>query len=107
MFGQSPGDQFAEPEIRKRIDDSNPWNFLTTDDPPTLMIYGGEMDDMPLPESASTGKLIHHPYFGVKLKERLDELGIANELHFGTDPRGKPQIVDYLKKRFGMKSTIR
>jgi len=102
MFGRSPSDQFDEPEIRKRIEESNPWGFLTKDDPPTLMIYGGGMDEMPLPENTSTGKLIHHPFFGKKLKERLDELEIENGFYHATDPRGKPMIADYLQERFGM-----
>jgi hypothetical protein len=44
--------------------------------------------------------LIHHPYFGKVLKERLDKLGIPNEFHHSFDPR-KPErqqvIFDWLE----------
>jgi len=54
---------------------------------------------MPLPESASTGVLIHHPYFGKTLKEKLDELKIPNDFTHGSDPRresGQQLILKWL-----------
>ncbi len=98
MLGTNTG--FDHPEVRKRIDASNPWMHLSPDDPPTLMVYGGELEPIPLPETVTTGHLIHHPAFGVALKERLDEIGIANELHTGTDPRGTNLVVDWLRAQY-------
>jgi arylformamidase len=49
----------------------SPYNFVSADDPPLLMTYGG---DMTLP-SKDAGHGIHHPLFGVKLKEKSDKVG--------------------------------
>ncbi len=53
----------------------SPYNHVTKDDPPLLMTYGS---DMTLP-SKSAGHGIHHPVYGVKLKEKSD--GVGHECH--------------------------
>ncbi|MBC8116399.1 MAG: alpha/beta hydrolase, partial [Candidatus Saccharimonas sp.] len=47
------------------------YNHVDAKDPPLLMTYG---DDMTLP-SKNAGHGIHHPVYGVKLKEKSDKLG--------------------------------
>ena len=47
------------------------YNHVDAHDPPLLMTYGG---DMTLP-SKDAGHGIHHPVYGVKLKEKSDLLG--------------------------------
>lgn len=49
----------------------SPYNHLTKDDPPLLMTYG---NNMTLP-SRNAGHGIHHPVYGVKMKEKADKLG--------------------------------
>lgn len=49
----------------------SPYNHVDADDPPLYMLYG---DNMTLP-SENAGHGIHHPVYGVKLKEKSDELG--------------------------------
>ena len=49
----------------------SPYNHLTKDDPPLFMSYG---NDMTLP-SKNAGHGIHHPVYGVKMKEKADKLG--------------------------------
>ena len=49
----------------------SPYNHVDAKDPPLLMTYGG---DMTLP-SKDAGHGIHHPVYGVKLKEKSDTLG--------------------------------
>ncbi len=49
----------------------SPYNHVDKNDPPLLMTYG---NDMTLP-SKNAGHGIHHPVYGVKLKEKSDELG--------------------------------
>jgi len=49
----------------------SPYNHLTQDDPPLLMTYG---NNMTLP-SQNAGHGIHHPVYGVKMKEKADKLG--------------------------------
>ena len=40
--------------------------------------------------------------FGRELKKKLDELGVENLFRHGFDPRGTPDIPDYLQSQFGM-----
>ena len=49
----------------------SPYNHLTADDPPLLMTYG---NNMTLP-SEDAGHGIHHPVYGIKVKEKADRLG--------------------------------
>lgn len=49
----------------------SPYNHLDGDDPPLLMTYGGNMT---LP-SENAGHGIHHPVYGVKMKEKADRVG--------------------------------
>jgi len=49
----------------------SPYNHVSADDPPLLMRYG---DDVSLP-SKNAGHGIHHPVYGIRLKEKSDSLG--------------------------------
>lgn len=49
----------------------SPYNHVDAKDPPLLMTYGA---DMTLP-SKDAGHGIHHPVYGVKLKEKSDSVG--------------------------------
>jgi acetyl esterase/lipase len=49
----------------------SPYNHLDGNDPPLLMTYG---NNMKLP-SENAGHGIHHPVYGVKLKEKADQVG--------------------------------
>jgi acetyl esterase/lipase len=49
----------------------SPYNHLDANDPPLLMTYG---NDMTLP-SKNAGHGIHHPIYGVKMKEKADRVG--------------------------------
>lgn len=49
----------------------SPYNHVSKDDPPLLMTYG---NNMTLP-SLNAGHGIHHPVYGVKLKEKSDQVG--------------------------------
>ncbi len=101
MFG-GPVDDTVSPAILALIKESSPWEYVSKDDPPTLLIYSGKLDNLPLPEDASTGLSIHHPYFGKALKEKLDELGVENDFKHGSDPRKNTSEIDFLKNHFSM-----
>lgn len=100
MFGEPVSGEISA-SAWQRIKESSPIEHLTKEDPPTLSIYGGKLEGIPLPETASTGLLIHHPYFGKVLKEKLDSLNIPNDFHHGADPRrgsGQDLIMSWLDK---------
>jgi len=54
----------------------SPYTHLTADDPPLLMTYG---NNMTLP-SEDAGHGIHHPVYGVKMKEKADRAGHETHL---------------------------
>ncbi|MDG2224029.1 MAG: alpha/beta hydrolase [Rubripirellula sp.] len=53
----------------------SPFNHVSKDDPPLLMSYGSNMK---LP-SENAGHGIHHPVYGIKMKEKAD--GVGQECH--------------------------
>ncbi|MGZ0171427.1 MAG: alpha/beta hydrolase [Planctomycetales bacterium] len=55
------------------------YNHVSKDDPPLFMSYGG---DMTLP-SKDAGHGIHHPVYGVKMKEKADGVGMNCHLLIG------------------------
>lgn len=57
----------------------SPINHVTADDPPLFMTYGG---DMTLP-SKNAGHGIHHPVYGLKMKEVADKAGMECHLLIG------------------------
>lgn len=99
MFGAGV-DGIDRPEVLARVQESSAMPHVSSDDPPTLLIYGGELTGIPLPESATTGVLIHHPYFGQQLKSRLDEHGVPAEFHHSLHGPQKrhPLIQEWLTK---------
>lgn len=101
LFGEPVTSPVSE-SMRKKVAEISPWEFVSGDDPPTLLIYTGSSEGTPLPETATTGESIHHAAFGKALKERLDEVGVEAEFREAFDPRGAPDMVDYVKTQFGM-----
>lgn len=61
---------------RPRYVEFSPYNHVSKGDPPLLMTYG---NDMTLP-SKNVGHGIHHPVYGVKMKEKADGLGVECHL---------------------------
>ena len=59
-----------------RYKEFSPYNHMSSDDPPLFMSYG---NDMTLP-SINSGHGIHHPVYGVKMKEKADQLGVECHL---------------------------
>jgi len=57
----------------------SPWNHVSSDDPPLLLSYDA---DTTLP-SKDAGHGIHHPVYGVKMKERCDSVGQECHLFLG------------------------
>ena len=55
------------------------YNHVTSDDPPLLMTYS---NDMTLP-SKNAGHGIHHPVYGVKMKEKCESVGQECHLLIG------------------------
>ncbi|MEM7368079.1 MAG: alpha/beta hydrolase [Bacteroidota bacterium] len=73
----SDGDYRQEAKKISAID------LISADDPPLFMTYG-MAPDAPIPtnEKRAFGWKIHHVIFGIKLKEKMDELGVEADLSY-------------------------
>lgn len=76
-----------------------PITYLTADDPPALLSYSYPND--PVDANSNLGLVVHHPKFGLALKERMDALGIECIVQYRGQPGG-PQLspVDFIRKHF-------
>lgn len=68
------GDELDSPKAHKLYEAAAPIKYLTADDPPVLAFYN-EPRGL-LPSDARPGQGIHHINFGLKLKEKMQALGI-------------------------------
>lgn len=69
-------DELETPKAHRLYDEAAPINYLSEGDPPVFTFYTRSMTPLPLPADADAGLVIHHPQFGVVLKERMQALGI-------------------------------
>jgi hypothetical protein len=64
-----------------------PVTHLSKDDPPAMMTYSYANEPI-RDANADLGLVVHHPLFGIALKERMERLGIECVVHYrdpGTD----------------------
>jgi acetyl esterase/lipase len=88
--------ELEDPAKQKLIADASPISHVTSDDPPTFLVYAFPLGGTPLPENANINLSIHHPEFGVLLKQKLDAAGVENTLQSkddGSDPRAMLHFV--------------
>ena len=81
FFG-SFGAQTRE-EYLKKVSEVSALSLISEDDPPIFMSYGMAPDDpIPTDPARARGWKVHHVMFGVKLKEKMDALGIEADLKY-------------------------
>ncbi len=93
-FGLKDFDAFlaARDEILPWIQEYSPYGLLTSDAPPTYMYFTIAPTENPIQKDPT-----HSAIFGVKLKERCDELGVECEVvHPGTTEVQHKNPTDYL-----------
>jgi acetyl esterase/lipase len=106
FYNLKPG-EFDTPEAYRRYEEAAPITYLTKDDPPAMLTYSYANEDVTA--TSNLGLVVHHPKFGIALKEQMDKLGIecvvqyrgAKEgetvRHGGGEPIGG---VDFIRKHF-------
>jgi acetyl esterase/lipase len=92
FFGVRSLDELNTPARQALVADASPITHVTRDAPPTFMQYEFPLGGTPLPENTPVNFSIHHPEFGVMLKEKLDPLGVENVLQ-AKGPGFDPQAV--------------
>ncbi|MHC4569250.1 MAG: alpha-L-fucosidase, partial [Planctomycetota bacterium] len=70
--------------------DASPITHLTPDDPPIYLLYNGPNE--PVDDETPWGTWVHHPMFGIKLKEAM-ELYLGMECHL--EYKDGPPVTEY------------
>ena len=77
-------DEIDTPKAYKLYDQAAPITYLTADDPPALLNYTFPNDVVT--EKTPLSLIVHHPRFGIALKERMDKLGIECIVQYEGQP---------------------
>ena len=73
----------TQEEYLEKVAEVAALSLISEDDPPIFMTYGMAPDDpVPTDPQRARGWKVHHVMFGVKLKEKMDELGIEADLKY-------------------------
>lgn len=100
--------QIDSPEAYRKYEEFAPVTHLSEGDPPVLMTYNHP--NTPVEDAeANLGLVVHHPLFGIALKERMDALGIECIIQYLDEPGGRPvrhgggepvREVDFIRRHF-------
>lgn len=90
----------TEEEYLKRIEAISALSIVSDDDPSIFMNYNMKPDD-PVPSDPKKGRgwKIHHVIFGIKLKEKMDELGVEADLKYPDADSKYKSNVAFLKAK--------
>jgi len=94
-------DELDTPRAHKLYEAASPITHLTKDDPPVYAFYSEPRE---LPKDPKPGDGIHHVNFGLRLKEKMDQLGIECVVRHqdeGADPA--KEVVEFLVKHLKTK----
>jgi acetyl esterase len=94
-------EEIDTPKAHKKYEEASAINFLTKDDPPVFAFYNEPKG--PVAADAKPGTGIHHVNFGLKLKEKMDPLGIECLVRHQDDGVKPTEIVDFLVKHLKKK----
>lgn len=90
----------SDEELHRVIQDISALSLISADDPPIFMSYGMKPDDpVPTDVSRAQGWKVHHVMFGVKLKEKMDQLGIEADLKYPEAQTTYKSIADFFIKK--------
>jgi len=96
-------DEKDTPKARKLYEQAAAITYVSKDDPPVLMDYS--VRNEPVTDKTPMGAIVHHPKFGLALKERLDKLGVECIVQYPGHPAGnRISQFDFIRRHFGMKA---
>ena len=102
IIGIKP-EQRGTPEADARFESASAINLLTRDDPPVYAYYAEARE---LPPNAKDGAGIHHINFGLRLKEKMDPLGIECIVrHRDEGATSDREMVEFLARHLSGKTT--
>lgn len=107
-FYDIKADEIESSKAYERYKMAAPITYLSKDDPPSLHIYSYPNEEVT--EQTPLGFIVHHPKFGIALKEKCDSLGIECIVQYPESKGGKlvrhekntPVItaVDFISRQF-------
>lgn len=89
FFGLKPADMATE-KVKQMVKEASPLSHLTKDDPPVWAYYS--VANKAQTDETTVSDAIHHPYFGVVLKEEMDKLKIECKLRHRDDGKTSTTI---------------
>ena len=95
FYGMTDPSDVDDPKFHPLFEEASVINHATKDDAPVMLYY--QQSSTPLPPNSTGRQHIHHPKFGVVLKEKLDKLGVECVLKLREDHPGGAPIDDYAK----------
>jgi acetyl esterase/lipase len=97
-FYDLKADEIDTPRAYKLYEEFAPITYLSRDDPPALLSYS--FPNEPVGPDTPLGVIVHHPKFGLALKERMDALGIECVVQFQGQDRPQISPVDFIRNQF-------
>lgn len=99
LFGIKSYDESTRPAVQKLISDASPITHLTKDDVPVYLSYGSA--DTKVTSTTNPNTWVHHARLGIKLKERMDAIGIECHVQYRNGPKIEAyrNLTDFLIKK--------
>jgi acetyl esterase/lipase len=92
-------DEIDSPKALERYEQAAPITYLTKDDPPALLTYSFANEEVTA--TSDLNLVVHHPKFGIALKERMDALGIECIVQYKGQPdANKVSAVEFFRRQF-------
>jgi hypothetical protein len=101
MFGMKSPEDVQDEKFHPLFEEASPINHLDRTDVPVMAYYKQANED--LPPNSKGGQHIHHPKFGIVLKEKMDEIGLECRLLLKEDHPRDPtdKFVAFFLEKFG------
>ena len=98
FFALKPADMQTE-KVQKLIKEASPLYYLTKDDPPVWAYYS--VAAKPQTDATTVSDAIHHPNFGVVMKEEMDKLKLECKLRHKDDGKTvNDDVLAFFMKHF-------
>ncbi|MBI3468164.1 MAG: alpha/beta hydrolase [Planctomycetes bacterium] len=100
-------EEIETPRAQQLYEQMAPITYLTKDDPPAMLIYSFANEEVT--KDSNLNLVVHHPRFGIALKEQMDKLGIECVVQYRDQQGGvvrhgenAPPItsVQFIRKQF-------
>lgn len=92
-------EEIDTPKALQRYEEFAPITYLTKDDPPAHLSYS--LPDEKCDATSNLNLVVHHPRFGIALKEQMDALGIECVVQYkGQSPGERLGPLAFIKKQF-------